>query len=526
MPLANIVTLGPDGAPLRTPPPLPPGPSTKAESEAALAPGSAKMAVFDPTAYRLSGAVQDPIFLALQQFKWSDRQQHGRIAYDTMYKHPAVAAIFDSLILFLKSYRPLFKPAGSNPTDLQKELAAFANEQLRRLGVSGDARQGYEKLIDGFIAQGLKYGFSLAEMETVSAPWNGQRAIQIRRILPLPQATLDNGFVPLEEFGQGILTSFDVRYHCIEQNERGDILAVHQFYRNGTATDQITWRGNELQRLLHFVHEGGEGNPYGKSMFFSAFYAWAALYAIEAMEEAFLDAGLPYLTASYKTKDGVPSPALHAQFLEIISQQDPALRAFIMPDTTFSSVAPSNPSFTEHVTRKKDELRRYIQNCIFGVPVSASHMGNELDARNSIQVFFNYLLPALQREISTLLTWQFSRRLIDANWSRSKVAESDYPELVFVTRDDNGLRIATPIIQQILRFVRYDRMGEALERMVDGFDGSWIATDPADTFESHFGAMNPAAGSTVGQPTKPENTPDTKLTGDTSSIGQQVQTVA
>lgn len=502
-------------------------PSNHATASAVLSPKSEpKVSIFDPAYFRLSSQIDDPTYQALSLFKWSDRQQHGRLAYDTMYKHPAVAAAFDTIISFLKSYRPLFKPSVSDPTEKQRLLADFANEQLRRLGSSGDPRQGYEKVIEWF-GQGLKYGFSIAEMGTEHSPWRGQRRIQIRRIVPLPQATLDHGYNPLEEFGQTMASNPDVRYRCFDLDASGRIREVIQFHHAGS-TEQVTWSGGELLRLLIYTHGGGEGNPYGQSLFYTAFYPWAALYTIEQMEEAFMDASLPYLTASYKTPDGRPSPALHDQMLEVLKKQDPVLRLLIGPDMTFGSAAASNPSFTTHATAKKAELRRYILNAIFGIPVISGEASNELDARNSISVFFKSILPGLLREVATLLTWQFARRLIDANWSGLNT--EDYPTLEFTNTLDNDLRVATPILQQVLPMVASDRLGEMLERTIQGFDRNWIPDSHSSSVSvqrpSPDKQANPASSdSKSNPPIPPSGVEEAPHGNDKATVGQRVSTV-
>lgn len=509
------------GRPSTEPTPAPP--SNHATTSQAISPTSKPQAsIYQPWEYQMSKRLsyEDPLFAALR-FKWADFQHIGRQTFDTMYKHPAVAAPFDSLISFLKSYRPMFKPVGANPTKEQKQYADFSNEQIRRLGAIGDPRQGWECVVDWF-SVGLKYGFTLAEMETVGAAWRGQRRTQIKRIIPLPQGTLDNGATILEELGQGIMPGNHPRYHCFVLDDKGTVLAVRQFHYSQGGPQSIEWTGGKLLRILHFAHNSTEGNPFGRSMFFSAFYPWSDLYTLEQMEAAFLDASMPYLTVSYKTPDGRSSPAMHAQVLEIIKQQDPSTRALIMPDTTFGSVAPSNPSFTEHVTAKKDELRRYIFNAIMGIPVMNSNVGNELDARNAIQVFFKYLVPSLQREISTLMTWQFSRRLIDANWSG--LSESDYPELVFQNTLDNDVRVAMPLLQQILPFVDHTRIGEMLQSLVPGFERDWIPTTHEQSMQIQRAAPDPAVAGKSSPPTKQPGTPDTQHTGTTSNLGSEMDT--
>lgn len=503
--------------------PLTPAPkSNHATTKPALSRTIQKTQAFDPQNFLLSNMFQtDPVFNAIH-FKWSDRQQHGRIAYDSMYKHAAAGAPFDTLVAFLKSYRPIFKPAGTSPSDKQKQLAAFANEQLRRLGASGDSRQGYEKLIEWF-GQGLKYGFCLAEMVTVVEPWQGQARVQIDSVISMPQASLDSGYNPLEEWGETITSFGDPRYRCFDMDLRGKVTAVHQYFRTGGNMWRVTWTGPEMLSLMHYTHGGTEGNPYGQSLFFTAFYHWGALYTVEQMEDAFMDAGLPYLGISYKTPDGRPSPALHDQVIEVLRQQDPTTRAMILPNATYQSVAASNPAFTDQADKKKHELRAYIRECIFGAQLTSAGAAKELDARNAIQVFFKYFLPSLQREIGTVLTWQFARRLIDANWSN--LAQEDYPEVEFQNTLDNDLRVAMPLLQMLVPFIDSDRLGEFMERMVPGFDGTWVPTDHKDSVSEKRQIVDPAANAPgAGPPTKQEGSPDVNTHGQTENAGGSTDT--
>ena len=510
----RIVTI--EGEPKAAAAPLAAEPS-RPEVRKALA-SEPKGRAFDP---RLSSGITDPVYRTLHDFKWSDRQQHGRLAYDTMYKHGAVSAPFDTRTAFLKAYRPIFKPSSSSPTERQKQIARFCNEQLRRLGSSGDPRQGYEKLIEWF-AQGMKYGFSIAEMHTAPAPFEGQSRIQIQRVVPLPQASLDHGFVPHEEFGQGMTAITDVRYRCLGIDDAGNITKAVQFWSNGNERDEIAWSGPELLSLLIYTHGGGEGNPYGQSDLYTCFAHWASIYTLEQMEEAFLDAALPYLTLSYKTPDGRPSPELHTQFLEVISKQDPTVRALAAPDATFGSAAASNPSFTEHATKKKEELRRYIFDCIFGMASMGSASRTELDTRNATDTFFRYILPALQKEISTVLTWQFARRLVDANWSN--LSSEDYPQLVFQNTLGNDLRISMPLLQQVLPFVDSKRLGEFLENMVPNFDGNWIPDSHSESVMEDRAPSDPAVAGKSTPPLHQEGTPESRSDGSSKSVGQEVGT--
>lgn len=502
--------------------PIPPPPSnpTQAQIRSAVRPGPSKTSAFDPYVAKLSYYIQNPIFTAIHG-KWSDRQQHGRIAYDAMMAHGAVSGPCGALKAYLQSYKPMFKSRQSSPTERQKMLADFANAQLDRLGASGDPRQGWGKVVEWFY-QGLRYGFSLAEMETVEEPWNGKPKVQINRIVPFPQASLDLGFIPKEEFGESVVALVDPRYRCFIMDPNGRITRVVQYWRGVNAYGklntelQIVWEGKEMLRLLHFVHGGGEGNPFGESILFSAYRHWASLYTIELMEDAFLDTSLPYLAISYKTPDGRPSPEIHNQFLSAVTDQDPTKRVLALPDTTYTSVAPSNPNFTDHVEKKIHRLERHITQAI-GVPMTlyAEGTGKEANTRELVSVFFTNYLPSILSEISELMTWQFAKRLIDANWTN--VQDEDYPIMTFRMVQNEDLRIAMPLLQQILNLVDSDKVGEFLQAYIPGFDRDYIPDSHKQSVAAKRQPTDPAASAKGQPPQKEVGTRDTVRTGKSSN---------
>jgi hypothetical protein len=464
----------------------------------------------------------DPIFAALQS-KWPDKQHIGRLSYEAMLLHGSVAGPMNALTNYLKSYRPQYHPPNANATERQKMFADFLNDQLNRLGQDGDPRQGYSQLMEWF-CQGLTYGFVLAEMETVVEYWNEKPRIQVNRILPLPQASLDAGLVPRAEYGENLWSNFDVRYRCFQMDPVGGrITAVTQYFQHSTDQAAVTWAGPELQRILHYAHRGGQGNPFGESILLPAWPHWSSLYVLEAMEEAFLDAGLPYLTFSYKTPDGRPSPAMHQQVLDTIRQQDPQLRAFIMADTTFGSVSPSNPNFTEHAFRRKSELRSYISNSIFGQAPSQSdaEVSQQSNIRELLGMFSRNILPSLLEEFASVLTWQFGKRLIDSNWTNVKT--SDYPRVSFTTVLNDELRVSLPLLQMLIPYIDSDRLGEFAQTMIPSFDAAWIPQSHKQSVALQREMPDPASGNQRGGETpktpggKAPGTPDTNPTGSTSN---------
>lgn len=452
-----------------------------AQQSTSLTPGDAKVVYFDPAFSKVIEDVRsDPMYIAIHN-KWSDRQQHGRLAYDSMMHHSAVSTPFNFLVATIKSFRPIFKPSRPDATEKQVMLADFANAQLARLGASGDPLQGYEHVIDWF-GQGWLYGFSLAEMETSYEMWRGSPRIQLDRVVPLPQATLDLGYVPREEFGEAMLDFADKRYRCFKMNMRGRVESISQFWRTPVGNDerQVTWTGGEMSRLLHHVHNGREGNVFGESMLFTAFYHWADLYTLELIENAMLDAAVPFLGISYKTQDGVPRPEVHAMILDAIRNQDPSTRLLVLPDTDFTSVALSNKEFTEQAKVKKKELRAYItQSMLVPAAMYKETDDSQSDARNLQMVFLKRVVPSYLAEVSNVLRWQLAKRLIDANWS--KLTIEDYPVLTFNVMVSDDLQAALPMLTQLMKYVDSSRLGEFASAVMPYFEPDWIPKDHADS---------------------------------------------
>lgn len=458
--------------------------------------GNVRSSPFNPYVLAASRLVKDkPLFTAVNG-KWADRQQHGRLPYDAMMSHGIVSGPFGSLAAYLKSYKPLFKPRNASPTERQKMLADFANAQIDRLASSGDPRQGWGKVIEWF-AMGLRYGFTLSEMETVLEAWRGRPRVQVGRLVPLPQASLDLGFIPREEFGENIISGVDPRYRCFEMDNHGRITAVHQYWRDvnspavASKENRTTWVGQDLLRILHYARGGADGNPFGESILFPAYRHWASYYTLECEEDVFLNTSLPYLGVSYKTPDGRPSPAIHDAILKAIEEQDPARRLLVLPDATYSSVAPSNPNFTDHVEKKMVRLLHLISEAI-GVPhpVYAESAGREASTREIIAVFFGNFLPSILSDISDVMTWQFSKRLIDANWTN--VQNEDYPVLTFRMVLNEDIRVAMPLLQQSLNMVDTDKLGDFLQSFVPGFDRDFIPINHSQSVASRRMPTEPA----------------------------------
>lgn len=485
-----------------------------AERQVTATPGLQKSAIFDPLYSKAVSQriASDAIWNAIH-FKWRDTQQLGRLAVDAMLQHAAVSTPHDFLTAFLKCYSCSYVPQGRNPTERQKMLAEFMNDQIGRLPMSGDPRQGWTRVMDWF-AQGLRYGFTLAEVIPAIAPWGekSQRLVQVERLVALPQATLDAGYVPLEEFGQSLLAGTgDRRYRCFDISDKGDIDAYVQF--NGFSDqDRIEWRTpQDRLRILHFIHRGGESSPYGQPLSFAAYRHWSSLYTIELMEEAALEAARSILFVSYRTPDGVPSPELHAKVVEAIQNGGPVM---VVPNGDAKAVSPFNKEFTDHITQKKKELRKYITQSMM-VPTSlySETEDSQSDGKALMANSFKRVYPSFLLEFSDVMTWQFGRRLIDANWSR--VNPEDYPVLKFNIMLDEDIKAATAILQQALPHVASDKLGEFLSFMMPGgFDPDWIASTHAKSVSQMrpLEAADAPAGSPQAQsftnPGKPAGTPD------------------
>lgn len=489
-----------------------------------LDPQGAKARVIDPTMGRLSSFVDDPIFTAIHG-KWRDRQARSRLAYEAMYKHPVPHTAFKFLLAVLKCYQPKFKPSVRDPSDKQKEISDFAQVQLASLGVSGDARQGYNKLIDGFIGQGLEFGFSLSEMVTEIRRWRKKAMVQIKKVRVLPQASLDAGFIPREEFGDVMLNSVDPRYRCFKMDIDGEILAYYQFYKTTMTNDpmtQVSWEGNERKRILHFTHLGGDDNPFGESIFFGAYLPWTELFTREQLEAVFLDKALPLTVISYDAE--TTQPAFHKQVEELWQNYDPLNRILTARKVTPHLLTPTSDAFAKHITENKKELREQVTEAIL-VPKPtyglASGTSNG-DQRELIQVFFRFIVPSYLMEVAEVLQNQFARRLIDSNYN--SLEPEDYPTVKFSFILDNDLRVAQQLITQILPLVDSARLGEVMSTILPWWESDWIPEDHNSSVQMQRGLTTTPGSGDGTPPTKQPGSDRQRMDGQTGNIGGETQT--
>lgn len=408
----------------------------------------------------------DPVAELLRTNQWRDRQQHGRLTYEEMIKHPAVRTPFEFLIAFITTIEHRFAAPQDDPSPKQKEMAEFLNAQLSRLT--------WSKVIDGFFGQGLEFGFSLAELETRVAPWKGRPFVQVNSLTPLPQASLDNAPITQDEFNT-VYLDVDRRYTCFSFDDRGRVTAYHQ-YRGSSFEKrrQINWETRQDKlRILHYTHNGGDGNPFGESLLWPAFIPWSDLYIVERQEQVFLEHALPWITASYEGDSA--KPALHEQIKILIDRQDPAKRALIGNNIAWGKVTASDPDYADHLKQKKKEQRDYITRTML-MPASLydpSAEGDDLDTRNILQVFFRFTLPAILAEIAEVMEEQFGKRLIDSNYAN--VESRDYPVFRFRIHLTSELRASLSLVQQLIPYVDTERLGEMAEAMIPGYLREWIA---------------------------------------------------
>jgi hypothetical protein len=436
-------------------PPAAPAPQP-APPEPLLNGKTPQMFAFDPSSRRLTELTRDPIITAITN-TWQDRQQHGRQPYEAMMKHPEVSSSFKAWVDFITANPPHVKPRARGPTDKQKEIAAFGNHLLARIP--------WPEFSNGPVAAGMEFGFSLSEISSAIVRWNSRDYVSLAAIDLLPQASLDNGYVLREELGNASLSN-DPRYRCIESHDNGRVRAFHQFWwTSGRKEERITWEGPDLDRILHYVHRKGSGNPFGESILYSAFYAWQELYILEKIEGVFLDMALPVLIITYKTVDGVVRPALHDAILDTLSKQDMsgARRVLVLPDASGQSIAPSNDNFTKHIGEKKAELRKYIRKAI-GMPESllAENSETDADARNVVQVFLKHTLKARLAEIGALLE-DLIARFVRANYR--DLDASDFPVVQWSIVTENEVRVAQTLLAQIYPDLDVDKAPEVFARV-------------------------------------------------------------
>lgn len=448
--------LAPRQAAVRVPPPTAPAQPSAPEPGPILDGRGPQMLAFDPTTRKLTSLSNDPVLMQIQGL-WRDRQAQGRQAYEAMLKHPEVESSFNAWLDFIASNAPHAKPQARSATPKQQELAAFANHLLARIP--------WTEFVNGPLACGFQFGFSLSELTAEVVRWQDRDYVSFASISVLPQASLDNGYVMREELGQ-LSLGRDPRYKCFKLDDRGGVEKVYQFYwMDNGGTNTVTWEGGDLERILHFVHRKGDGNPYGKSILYAAFYAWSDLYVLEKIESVFLDMALPVLIISYKAVDGVPRPALHTEIVNLLSQQEMSgtRRVLVLPDASGQSIAPSNENFTAHIGAKKAELRKYIRKAI-GLPESLVAETNETDAdaRNVVQVFLKHTLKARLAEVSALLEDMLGR-FIRANYR--DLDDSDYPVIQWSIVTENEVRVAQALLAVIYQDLDVEKAPQVISRV-------------------------------------------------------------
>lgn len=470
----------------------------------------------------------DPVARALDT-QWKDRQQHGRLAYEMMMRHQAVRTPFEFWLAFLKSIDVSFSAPQDDPSEKQQELAAFANAQLKRVG--------WTSFVDGLVGNGLEFGFGLAEMSTTVERWRDRPFVQIDDVNVLPQASLDDAMQPREDLNElaGIQTP---SYNCFDYDDRGNVVAVKQ-YATSTNNDTVEWSTpQERLRILHFKHKGGDGNPFGEPLLFTAFYHWADLYMLDRREQIFLENAFPYITARYNSDSGESRQELNKRLTTLISEQDPARRLLAGPVEEFGKVTASDAEFAEHIERRKRELRTAISHSML-VPMGMYHsqQGADIDTREMVQLFLKFTLPSILNEIADMMEDQFAKRLIDSNYSN--VQPDDYPEFKHRLFLSNDRRIVLPFLQRVLPHVDSDRLGEMLEDMLPRFEEEWIADthedsvavqrpEPEDNpnlpvdLDPPEGSDQPGTPSPDGEEGENQRRDD----GETQPVGQNVQTTA
>lgn len=439
-------------------------------------PGNVKREVIDPlTGFKSSLRSLIPksdIYWTLVKFR--DRQQYGRIAYETAYKHEVVGAAFKARIALLTSKKPLFKPRHRDATQTQQDMADFYNHLVENLH--------WNKYIEGYIGSGLEFGFSLGEIVTKFGTWNNSDAILLDYLAVLPQATLDHGFIPRNEYSE-IHFSRDNRYRCFDLDVKGRIEAYKQFDYNGSKENVVEWRGPEMQKILHFVHGGGDGNPYGESALYHTMGAWLNLYAIERMEDAFLDTSQPWLFGTYKTQNGETRAKVHEGAKEALSKAhvDGSRRFLMWADGDLKSVAPSNENFTDHIFRKKAELEARIwQTLLVPKSIIAETSTSDGDNRSLSQVYFRNTIKSDLEEIGENLS-DLCLRIARMNFTN--IQSEDIPVCTWSLVTENEMRVAQGLLTALLPHVESDLLPEFAHSMFDFVDPRFIAVEHGDSVE-------------------------------------------
>lgn len=449
-----------------------------------------KMQAMDPCEVnqRMWDTIQD-------DFRWRDRQQHGRLGYEVMLRHAAVRAPYQSVMAILESARVGYKSPVNDPSDIQKQMVEFLNDQLR---------EHWDTILGGLIEPGFEFGFTVGEWQLALKEWRDRPMWQVNRIYPLPQSSLDGGDMPREEYGE--VSGMRPRYDCFDVDQHGNVIRVWQ-YRYGQSIlakhhikGPITWEGEDLKNILHFKVGGRDGNPYGESILFSAFYAWQDLFDVELRERLFIqNSSVPYLTA---THEGPPSPGQTDELVTLIEQQDFYRLLTAGMGTKFGKVTASDPDFTQHVDLYKKQKRADIAMSIL-VPEGAftTTDTNEQNLRDSVMLFVKFRIGQLFRQIEHFM-YDFGRRLLDENYSFVKPHE--YPVFEMQANLESDLKTATALLQQVIPYIDESRLGEAVESFTSLFRKEWIPSKHENSVE-------------VKRPRRDSNDEPNSITGDSKT---------
>lgn len=467
--------------------------------------------------------VDDPLFAHVTEGQWRDTQQHSRVVYDLMMRDPAVSGTFNLILAAILSVEVDFRSQVASPTDTQQEMADFLNTQLKRLNLKGSYRDGWSKFVHGVIRNAFQYGFGLAELGTEIENWKGKPMVQLDEVRTLPQASLDEGSMfGNKQIRPDAMGKLD--YTCFQFTDSGKVRA---YVQNAGQKDPKEWETpRDKVRMLHMVHRGGDGNPFGQSMLWDAYWPWADKYSIERIEQWHLEHAQSIITHSYDSD--VPLPEMHKEFVEQLSQTTDGVPAVSGPRAEFGTLSTIDENYSEHVSKKQAQLNKAISKAML-VPetlITETEEG-DVDSRNLVQVFFKYRFPALLAEVGELLTWQLGKRLIDANYSNVEV--DDYPVARFKVKLDNDLRIQIPLLTQLLPYMDSDRLGEAMEGLLNGVQREWFPEEhedsvavqrPLDKFEPE------GVDAFTDPPQKEQGETRNRTDGQTENVGQQVDTEA
>lgn len=464
-----------------------------------------RVSYFDPEFKSI--ILNDPIAYGIKA-GWRDRQQYSRRLFDQMMLHGAVSTPFREILAMVKSIRVEFVAPQQDPTPAQREMAEFLNAQLQRLS--------WTKILDGWFGQGLQYGFSLAELSTIVEPWKNRPFIQVRELVPLPQGTLDDeAHMPDSASTTSTLPS---KYTCFDFDARGRVTGYHQYRISLGDSPVISWKTpQERLHILHFKFGGGDGNPFGESLLLPAVQHWADLYLIERQEQVQLENSVPFITASYESDE--PKPELHEQFGVYVSESDPTKRVLIGNNMTFGKISQTDPDYVSHVEKKIARLSRYItQSMLMPTSVYGETGQKDLDTRNLSQTFLKFVLPSILEEMGEVMTNQFGKRLVDANWTN--VEHADYPRFTYRFVTPNDLRLVTSILQMALPHLDSEKLGEVFADYLPMFRKEYIASTHEQSVTVKRPASLPETTGPNDPPPKESGEERARIDGQTESVGQ------